>query len=99
MMDCRGFLIRIEAFIDGSLSTAEQVAADGHLAACPRCREIAAVLGTDLEFLSVESPAGLVESILERTSGRPCAAALERLGDYVDGALGGVDRDLVRGHL
>lgn len=97
-MDCRSFLTRIEAFIDGSLPTDEHVAADEHLAACPRCREIVNVMGTDLAFLSVESPAGLAESILERTSGRPCSSALERLGD-VDGALGRVDRDLVQGHL
>ena len=98
-MDCRGFLTRIEAFIDGSIATEERVAADGHLAACPRCREIVKITGADLAFLSVESPEGLAESILERTSGRPCTAALERLGDYVDGVLWSVDRDLVQGHL
>ena len=55
----------------------------------------------DLEALASTSPEGLTESILERTSGRPCVSALVRLGDYVDGSLGadGLDRDLVKGHL
>ena len=98
-MNCRRFLIGVEAFIGGTLSADDQVAADRHLAGCPRCLEMVAVIGTDLEFLSEEPPAGLAESILKRTSGRPCDTALERIGNYVDAELGSVDRDLVKGHL
>ncbi len=98
-MDCTELLTRIEALTAGTLSAEERLAVDGHLGLCARCREIAEVMRTDLGWFSAVPPAGLAESILDRTSGRPCNRALERLGDHLDGALDGVDRDLVQGHL
>ena len=47
----------------------------------------------------VETPDGLTESILARTSGRTCPRAQTLLGDHVDGILGGLDRGLVDAHL
>ncbi len=41
----------------------------------------------------------LTQAILARTSRGGCAAARDRLCDFVDGALGAIDRDLVGGHL
>jgi hypothetical protein len=41
----------------------------------------------------------LTQAILARTSGGACAAARERLCDFVDGALAPFDRTLVDGHL
>jgi hypothetical protein len=41
----------------------------------------------------------LTQAILARTSRGGCAAARDRLCDFVDGALGALDRDLVGGHL
>jgi predicted anti-sigma-YlaC factor YlaD len=98
-MSCTTLLTRIEMFLEGRLLAAEQKAASAHLAGCPRCREIVKVMRTDLRFMSDEPPAGLTESILERTSGRPCDRARELLGDLVDGAVTGLDRDLIEGHL
>jgi hypothetical protein len=46
----------------------------------------------------VEPPADLAASILERTSGSPCARARERLCDQVDGRLEAVDDELVGMH-
>ena len=98
-MSCTTLLTRIEMFLEGRLLAAEQKAAAAHLAGCPRCREIVEVMRTDLRFMSDEPPAGLTESILERTSGRPCDQAKASLGDLVDGLVTRLDRDLLEGHL
>lgn len=98
-MDCAGFLERLDAFLDGSLSANERKAAGAHLNMCPRCREVMSAMPTDWRFLGVESPPDLAESILERTSGRVCHRALTLLTGYVDGDLGPLDHDLVQSHV
>lgn len=100
-MNCTALLAQVERVIDGTLPSSERAAAIEHLAACPRCREIVAVLETDLGFLSREAPAGLAEAVLDRTSGRPCGRAREWLCALVDEdeSVDGLDRELVEGHL
>jgi predicted anti-sigma-YlaC factor YlaD len=51
---------------------------------------------TDLDDSGHEA---LTQAILARTSGGGCAAARERLCDFVDDALAPFDRDLTDGHL
>ena len=98
-MECTQFSDRLEALLDGTLPAGQQTDAEAHAAACPRCRELYALMRVDLETPSVKTPGGLTESILVRTSGRVCPRAQTLLGDHVDGTLGGLDRELVDAHL
>jgi len=101
MMECTQFNDRLEALLDGTLSDGDRASAEAHAAACPQCRELYALdalTRVDVER-SVETPSGLTESILARTSGRACGRAQTLLGDLVDGALEGLDRELVDAHL
>ena len=97
-MECTQFSDRLEALLDGTLPAGEQTRAEAHAAACPRCRELYTLMRGELER-PVETPGGLTESILARTSGRACPRAQTLLGDHVDGTLGGLDRELVDAHL
>ena len=98
-MDCTQFHDRLEALLDGTLPAGGQARAEAHAAACPRCREFYTLMRADFESLAIETPAGLTESILARTSGRACGCAQTLLGDHVDGTLDGLDRELVETHL
>ena len=98
-MECTQFSDRLEALLDGTLPAGEQTRAEAHAAACPRCRELYTLMRVDLESPSIETPGGLTESILARTSGRACLRAQALLGDHVDGTLGGLDDELVDAHL
>jgi mycothiol system anti-sigma-R factor len=40
-MDCAEFKLMVHAFVDGEFDAREQVEAEQHLDACPRCRELA----------------------------------------------------------
>ena len=98
-MECTQYCDRLEAWLDGTLPTEEQTRVEAHAAACPRCHAFYALLRVDLGSPSVETPDGLTESILARTSGRVCGRAQALLGDHIDGTLGGLDRELVDAHL
>ncbi len=97
-MECTHFSDRLDAWLGGTLPAAEQTRAEAHAAACPQCRELYALMRVDLGS-PIETPDGLTESILARTSGRACPLAQALLGDHVDGILGGLDRELVDAHL
>ena len=97
-MDCTQFSDRLDALLDGTLAAGEQTPAEAHVAACSRCRALYMLMRGDLES-PVETPDGLTESILARTSGRACPGAQTMLGDYADGTLGELDRELVDAHL
>ena len=98
-MECTQFSGRLEALLDGTLADGDQTGVEAHAAACPRCRELYALMCRELESPSIETPSGLTESILARTSGRACGRAQTLLGDLVDGRLQGLDRELVDAHL
>ena len=98
-MECTQFSDRLEAWLDGTLPAEERTRAEAHAAACLRCRKLYALMRVDIEYYAVETPGGLAESILMRTSGRTCPRAQTLLGDHVDGALDTVDRELVDAHL
>ena len=98
-MECTQFSDRLDALLDGTLPAGEETRAEAHAAACPRCRELYALMRVDLETPSVKTPGGLTESILMHTSGRACPRAQTLLGDHVDGTLGALDRELVDSHL
>ena len=98
-MECTQFGDRLEALLDGTLPAWEQTRVEAHSAACPRCRELYALMRVDIETPSVTTPGGLTESILARTSGRACPRAQTLLGDHVDGNLDAMERELVDAHL
>lgn len=99
MTDCDLILERLDDLLEGRLSAAERDALELHLRDCPCCRELAALVGDELGRLAVKPPAGLADSILQRTSGSTCGSARARLCGYVDDEIGQVDRELVRLHL
>ena len=98
-MECTQFSDRLDALLDGTLPAGEETRAEAHATACPRCRELYALMRVDLETPSVKTPGGLTESILMHTSGRACPRAQTLLGDHVDGTLGELDREPVDSHL
>jgi len=99
MNECDLVLDRLDDLLDGRLSASDRAAVEAHLGDCPRCRELAALVGGELGRIPDETPAGLAEAILSRTSGSTCASARERLCAYVDEEIDPVDRELVRLHL
>jgi anti-sigma factor RsiW len=98
-MDCREFIDRLDAVLEGRLIEGERREAEEHLQGCARCRELHALFGGGPGHLAIEAPAGLAEAILERTSGPACASARERLCDHVDRLLEPVEEELVRAHV
>ena len=98
-MTCARFEARLPAFVDGTLPSDDRRVAEEHLARCPRCRELHAVLRSEPAAPPIDAPDGLVATILEHTSGSTCGPARQRLVDYVDGALRGLDHELVHDHV
>jgi len=96
-MDCTGFENLLGSLLEGKLRGAERRQAETHLAGCPRCQGLHALLGDEKPIL--DAPADLTRSILERTSGRPCRSAAEQSCDFVDGKLEETDRQLLELHL
>ena len=101
-MECTHFSDRLDALLDNTLPAGERTRTDAHAAACPRCRELYALMRVDvvdMERPAVEIPGDLTESILLQTSGRACGRARALLGDYVDSTLDAMDLVLVDAHL
>ena len=96
-MNCLQFRDRLAALLDGALGADEKQRAAAHAVGCPDCRALLASLQG--EPAPAEVPDGLTEEILAKTSGPPCGRAQALLGELVDGALAGADRDLVGAHL
>ena len=98
-MDCRSFDDRLAAMLHGGLEAAEREAMERHAAECPRCGELTALLGLELDSAGSPPPDGLAETILERTSGKSCGRARDLLCDLADGILGEPDAEIVGVHL
>ncbi len=114
MMTCRDFERRLEAYLDEALGPSERQGADAHLRDCDRCRELTAFARGDLGLAPLvegtggpeeTAPSGgpaapdLTPAVLDRTTGRACAAAAERLAELIDGRLAGDEAVLVHRHL
>lgn len=98
-MDCARFDRRLDALLDGSCTPGEWREAEAHAAACPRCRSLLDAMSGFGARQDEAGAASLEAAVLARTSGATCGAARERLCDLVDGALDGIDRELVEAHL
>jgi predicted anti-sigma-YlaC factor YlaD len=98
-MDCARFDRRLDALLEGSCTTAEWREAEAHATGCPRCRSLLDAMAGIGSVQDEAAAASLADAVLARTSGAACGAARERLGDLVDGALEGIDRELVEGHV
>jgi len=100
-MNCADFDRRLDALLDGTCPPEDWRPADAHAAECARCRDLLDALGgrSEAGALDEAGQASLTASILAATSVRPCAAARERLCDYVDRTLAAFDRSLVKAHL
>ena len=98
-MSCSWFDERLDELLAGNLPADEQARAAAHAAGCPRCGEIYALLSEAPGRPPAEAPGDLAGAVLSRTSGPLCERARARLGDLLDGALDGVDRQLVEAHL
>ena len=101
-MTCAEFGDRLDAMLEGALPPAEQARAETHASGCPVCQELYTEVRALREVaatMPVAPPAGLTDAVLARTSGPACAQAEHRLADLVDGALTGLDRELVEAHV
>jgi predicted anti-sigma-YlaC factor YlaD len=98
-MDCKAFDDCLELLMSDRSTLEQRRAAEAHLDGCSRCSELYGLTREELRSLDTPPPAGMVESILERTSGSACAGSRELLCDLVDDSLPAVDRQLVRLHL
>jgi predicted anti-sigma-YlaC factor YlaD len=93
-LDCRSFEDLLEAYLDGTLTGSDALAAREHLRACAECLELAKIAGAPLE-----TTPDLAAGVLERTSGATCDSARQDLCDYVDGRTEALDAELIRMHL
>ncbi len=98
-MNCEAFAHCLDDLLDGRCTADEWREAEAHLAGCPRCRRAFDAVAGRTDDMDAAGHESLAQSIVARTSGGGCAAARERLCDFVDGSLAGLDRDLVGGHL
>jgi anti-sigma factor RsiW len=94
------------AFVDAWLDdwaagrVANEVArrVDAHVAACERCRRLAAIVrGAEAEASGDEPD--LLSEVLRQTTGSPCARAETLLPGFVDDELDADDRDILTDHL
>lgn len=98
-MNCESFERRLDDLLDGRCAAGEWREAEAHLAGCPRCRRVFEAVSGRADDMDAAGHESLARSIVERTTGGGCAAARDRLCDFVDGTLAAFDRDLVGGHL
>ena len=98
-MNCAGLEGRLQKLQDDSLAPEEERAVREHLSSCASCRELVQLFSGSLNLPSFRLPAGLAESILERTSGRACGRVREHLCDFVDGRLESSYGDLLSVHV
>lgn len=98
-MTCQSFERRLDDLLDGRCTAEEWREAEAHLAGCPRCRRVFDAVAGRADDMDAAGHESLAQAIVARTSGGGCAAARERLCDFVDGSLAPLDRDLVGGHL
>jgi predicted anti-sigma-YlaC factor YlaD len=98
-MTCESFERRLDDLLDGRCTTDQWQEAETHLATCARCRRVFDAVSGRSDDMEAAGHEALSQAIVARTSGSGCAAARDRLCDYVDGALASFDRDLVDGHL
>ena len=92
-LDCAGFELRLEAFVENRLARRELDAVAEHAASCVDCREFLALCA---EGAPPEHEIDLTHAVLTRTSGSACARARERLAEPPTAPL---DAALVQAHL
>jgi hypothetical protein len=95
-MRCEEFEQRLAGLTAGRLRDPEEDACLRHAATCAKCTRL---LETARGDCRVEPPNGLLESVLEQTTGRACGDARELLCDFVDGTLPHGEDALLKGHL
>ncbi len=98
-MTCNELTERFDEFIEERLRPAESRDVEFHLKSCIACRETLELLAGSEEGSHPAPPAGLLSTVLNRTSGKACGRARVLLCDHVDGGLGQVDDELMRLHL
>ena len=98
-MTCQSFERRLDDLLDGRCTAEEWREAEAHLAGCRSCRRAFDAVAGRADDMDEAGHESLAQAIVARTSGGGCAAARERLCDFVDGSLAPLDRDLVGGHL
>jgi hypothetical protein len=88
----------LDSYLDGTLSPETRKAVDEHMEYCRRCRELLGIARGEFQ-VTVPNETDLAESVLRRTAGPACVRTRESLCDFADGTLGGLDLELVAGHL
>lgn len=97
-MNCSEIRARIALLGDESPEREARSNVEAHAATCPDCREWLDAVVASLRDCDQAPPLGLAGAVLARTTGPACARSVERLPAFVDGALDGVDRQLMVEH-
>jgi predicted anti-sigma-YlaC factor YlaD len=92
--DCRRFEEVLEAFLDGTLTGQDALAAREHRRTCADCNELVEIAGAPMD-----AAPDLAAHVLAHTSGSPCDRASEGLCDLVDGRAAAVDVELIGMHV
>jgi predicted anti-sigma-YlaC factor YlaD len=98
-MNCDSFETRLDDLLDGRCTADRWREAEAHLSGCPRCRRVFEAVAGRADDMDAAGHESLAQAIVARTCGGGCATVRERLCDFVDGSLAGLDRDLFGGHL
>lgn len=102
-IDCASFERLLASLLESALPEDEHRALADHLAVCSSCARLAEGSGVmdaeDAVALSDEAGEAIAHGIFARTTGSPCAAALERLCPFVDGELDPDQSALVSMHI
>ena len=98
-MTCEAFETRLDALLDGRCTAEQWREAQAHQAGCARCRRVFDAMSGRSDDMDAAGHESLSQAIVARTSGGGCAAARDRLCDFVDQTLTPFDRALVDGHL
>ena len=75
-MDCKAFIQSIDAYLDGTLESAQQLAMQRHMAVCPACRALyeqtrEIMIGCAELGLQDRAPQGFVEQVMARVKAEP----------------------------
>lgn len=98
-MNCRKFELRLERFLTGALSPASMRECREHLKSCVVCSKMLDSTKQERTWIKSDLDEGLVQAILEKTSGKGCNRAHELLPDHVDNNLAPAPRALIEQHL
>jgi anti-sigma factor RsiW len=93
-LNCAWAQSRLFDYLDGLLDATASERIKKHLNGCRECASFAAALESP-----VDDAEDLTQAVLRGTGCAACDQSLERLPDWIDGAIATVDAELLAGHV